>query len=399
MNESHSIPQANPGSSYASLRAEIDDAVKRVLENGRYILGEEVEAFEAEFAAYLGVTNAVGVASGTDAIELALRACGIGLGHAVLAPSHTAVATIAAIERSGARPVLIDVADSDSFTISVDEIETVLENHGAFDGCRPAAIVPVHLYGGPADMTEILSVARRYGLRVIEDCAQSHGARLDGRRTGTFGDLGAFSFYPTKNLGAFGDGGVIATNDPQLAARLRALRQYGWYERVASAFPGVNSRLDELQAAILRVKLTRLDADNERRREIARRYHDGLVDTGIRLPCADSRVEHVFHQYVIRTSGRDDLRAFLGRRGIGTAIHYPLPVHRQPAYSDRDLAVGPLRLTEILCGEIVSLPIYPQLADAEVDRVIAGIVEWTRMARPPRAGRPDRQSARKGPPT
>jgi dTDP-4-amino-4,6-dideoxygalactose transaminase len=379
------IPQANPHASYQAQRAEIDAAVARVLDSGRYILGGEVAAFEAEFAAYLGIKHAIGVANGTDALELALRALDIGSGHAVIAPSHTAVATVAAIERAGARPVLIDV-DPQTYCITAAAVEEVAKSRHAFAGCPLKAVIPVHLYGNPVDMPAIVDVAGRYGLRVIEDCAQSHGARLEGRRTGAFGDLAAFSFYPTKNLGAFGDGGLVATNDAQLADRLRALRQYGWQERSVSSYPGINSRLDEIQAAILRAKLTRLDADNERRREIARRYATGLEKAAVRLSLGNSAAEQVFHQFVIRTERRDELRAFLEQKGIGTAIHYPVPVHRQPAYRDRGLTAGPLPVTETVCAEILSLPMYPQFADADVDRVIATIVEGTQSRSPNRKG-------------
>jgi len=384
MTDAPFLPQANPGASYAAQRDEIDAAVARVLAGGRYILGEEVAAFEAEFAAYLGIERAVGVANGTDAIELALRACEIGPGQAVIAPSHTAVATIAAIERAGARPVLIDV-DPLTYTIAAADVEAVLGSRADFGGGRPAAVIPVHLYGNPADMPAILDVAARHGLRVIEDCAQSHGARLDGRRTGTFGDLAAFSFYPTKNLGAFGDGGLVATHDPQLAARVRALREYGWQQRSVSAFPGVNSRLDEIQAAVLRTKLVRLDADNARRIEIAGRYSAGLNRPGIGLPARSADAEHVFHQFVIRVpNDRDGLREFLDQRRIRTAIHYPVPVHRQPAYCDRGLHVGPLAKTDKLCAEIVSLPMFPQLTNADIDRVIGSIDEWIQERSAPR---------------
>jgi dTDP-4-amino-4,6-dideoxygalactose transaminase len=370
------LPQANPGASYDAQREAIDAAIRRVLTKGRYILGDEVAAFESEFAAYLGVEEAVGVASGTDALELALRACEIGAGQAVIAPSHTAVATIAAIERAGARPVLIDV-DPARYTIDAATIEAALHSGGSFGGCRPAAIIAVHLYGNPAEMIPILDVAARHGLQVIEDCAQSHGARLDDLRTGTFGDLAAFSFYPTKNLGAIGDGGAVVTNDRQLAERVRALREYGWVQRSVSAYPGVNSRLDELQAAILRTKLPRLDDDNERRREIAKRYAAGLNRTEFRLPTCAANVEPVFHQFVIRVANkRDAIRKFLERNKIGTAIHYPVPVHRQPAYADRGLQVGPLEQTDKLCAEIVSLPIYPQMTNGDVDRVVAATHDW-----------------------
>ncbi len=383
------IPQANPGAAYQAQKGEIDAAIARVLEGGRYILGETVAGFEQEFAAYLGTKHCVGVGSGTDAIELALRALEIGPGQAVIAPSHTAVATVAAIERAGARPVLIDV-DPATYTITAAGIEAVAQSRPEFDGCRLAAVIPVHLYGRPADMPTILDVARRYGLRVIEDCAQAHGATLGRKRVGTFGDLAAFSFYPTKNLGAVGDGGIVATNDPHLRQRLAALREYGWQQRFVSAFPGTNSRLDPLQAAVLSVKLTRLDADNERRRTIAGRYSAGLASVGVGLPTSSivgqargadapgsaSLSQDVFHQYVIRTPGRDDLAGFLSKQSIGTGIHYPVPVHLQPAYSDRGLGFSPLPETERLCTEILSLPMFPQLADRDVDRVVAAVAEW-----------------------
>ncbi len=383
MTDTPFLPQANPGASYAAQRQEVDAAVARVLAGGRYILGAEVSAFEAEFAAYLGVGQAVGVASGTDALELALRACEIGPGQAVIAPSHTAVATIAAIERAGARPVLIDI-DPLTYTITAADVEAVLRTHRDFDGCRPAAVIPVHLYGNPAEMPALLDVAARHRLRVIEDCAQSTGARQGGRRMGTFGDLAAFSFYPTKNLGACGDGGLVATNDPQLAGRLRALREYGWQQRSVSAFPGINSRLDEIQAAILRVKLKQLDAGNARRIEIAHRYAAALNRPGLGVPACSHEAEHVFHQFVIRASNRDGLRRFLEERRIGTAIHYPVPVHRQPTYRDRGLASEPLARTDKLCAEIVSLPMFPQLTDADVDRVIASIDDWITERTAPR---------------
>jgi dTDP-4-amino-4,6-dideoxygalactose transaminase len=375
------IPQANPGAAYQAQKPAIDAAIARVLESGRYILGEPVARFEQEFAAYLSLMHGVGVASGTDAVELALRALEIGAGKAVIAPSHTAVATVAAIERAGARPVLIDV-DPTTYTITADAVDSVITSHREIDSCRIAAVIPVHLYGHPADMPAILEVARRHDLNVIEDCAQSHGARIGGDRTGTFGDLAAFSFYPTKNLGAIGDGGLVATNDSQLHQRLLALREYGWQQRYVSAFPGLNSRLDPLQAAILSVKLAQLDADNGRRRAIAARYSAGLARLGLGLPTTTAGVEHVFHQYVIRTPERDQLCDFLASRSILTGVHYPVPVHLQPGYSDRRLSLGGLPQTERLCQEILSLPMFPQLADADVDRVIGAITEWSRANRP-----------------
>jgi dTDP-4-amino-4,6-dideoxygalactose transaminase len=385
MPEGPVIPQANPGASYVAQKAAIDSALARVLQSGRYILGEEVAAFESAFAVYLGVKHCVGVASGTDAIELALRALEVGAGQTVIAPSHTAVATVAAIERAGARPVLIDV-DPETYVITAAAVEAVVKAGQEIDGSRITAVIPVHLYGHPADVPAILKVAKRYGLRVIEDCAQAHGARIGTERTGTFGDLAAFSFYPTKNLGALGDGGLVATNDPGLRRRLVALREYGWKDRYVSAFPGLNSRLDPLQAAVLAVKLTKLDADNDRRHDVASRYSVGFANLGLGLPTSTANVRHVFHQYVIRTPRRDDLSAFLASRAILTGIHYPVPVHLQPAYCGRQLTLGALPQTEQLCNEILSLPMFPQLSDAAVDRVIDAVREWARAQRPERKG-------------
>ena len=265
------IPQAAPGYAYTERRVEIDEVTRRVLESGTYILGPQVEAFEEEFAAYIGVRHGVGVANGTDALELALRAIGIGPGDAVFTVSHTAVATVAAIGRCGALPVFVDV-DPSTYTMDPEKLASAIRSSDKRRDIRPAAVVPVHLYGQMADMPAILDLSRAAGLKVVEDCAQAHGARLAGRRAGTWGDAAAFSFYPTKNLGAFGDGGLVATDDAALASNVRRLRQYGWSEARVSIRPGANSRLDELQAAILRVGLRYLDADNERRRATARLY-------------------------------------------------------------------------------------------------------------------------------
>ena len=276
------IPQANPKAGYLALKTEIDAAIHRVMESGWYILGGEVREFEKEFAAYVGMPHAVGVASGTDALELALRGFKIGSGDLVFTVSHTAVATVAAIERCGATPVLIDI-DPQTFTISPDQLEQTakeLSQTPRFAKCLKA-IIPVHLYGHPADLPAILDIARKYGMVVIEDCAQAHGAKLQNRMVGSWGDIGAFSFYPTKNLGCFGDGGMLVCKDLKIAERVRALREYGWQERYLSSFPGINSRLDELQAAILRVKLAKLDENNQRRREIAGIYDGALATTAV----------------------------------------------------------------------------------------------------------------------
>ena len=359
------IPVFDLRRQYESIREEMDQAIARVLERGRFILGEEVAAFEHEFAAFCGVAHAVGVGSGTEALHLALRACGIGPGDEVITVSHTAVATVAAIELAGARPVLVDV-DPRRYTMDPTKVEERITP-------STRAILPVHLYGCPADMEPLLESARRHHLLVIEDCAQAHGALYKGRPVGSWGDIAAFSFYPTKNLGACGDGGAVVTNDPALAERVRLLREYGWAERYVSHIRGLNSRLDELQAAILRVKLRRLEAWNERRRQIAAMYREHLADVASRgelvLPEEPEDVRHVYHLYVVRHPRRDALRRFLEERGIGTLIHYPVPVHLQPAYADLGYPAGSLPVTEAISREVVSLPMYPELADEEVRMV------------------------------
>lgn len=364
------IPQTDPRAGYLERKAALDAAVARVLESGWYILGREAEAFEARFAELIGVGHAIGCGNGTDALELALRACGIGSGDLVFTVSHTAVATVAAIEGAGATAVLVDIEEG-GFCMDPASLEAALKTPPKG---RPAAVMPVHLYGEPAAMVEIVALARAYGLRVIEDCAQSHGALYQGITTGSIGNFGCFSFYPTKNLGAFGDAGAVVTGDAELAAAAREIREYGWRDRYVSAVAGINSRLDPIQAAILDTKLDGLAADNARRQAIAARYDAGLGGLPLRVPGRRSDTTHVFHQYVIRTDKRDRLREHLRQAQIGTGIHYPLPVHLHPAYRGR-VPVGPteLRRSEVVAREILSLPMYPQLADAAVDRVIAEI--------------------------
>lgn len=356
------IPQTDPRAGYREHQAEIDAAIRGVLDGGRYILGPEVEHFEREYAAYLGVNHAVGVANGTDALELSLRACGVGPGDLVFTVSHTAVATVAAIESARAIPVLVDI-DPATYTMDPGCLAASLANPPPG---RPKAVVPVHLYGHPADMPAIMETAKRHGLFVIEDCAQSHGASLDGRMTGAWGDIAAFSFYPTKNLGAVGDGGMVATGSPALAERVRLFRQYGWRERYVSDSPGGNSRLDELQAAVLRVKLRYLDGQNARRGDLARLYDALLKSTELILPAVRPGARHVYHQYVVRLPRRDELVIHLREAGIGAGIHYPVPVHLQAAYRDRIPLGTPLAVTEQAAGEIISLPMFPQLGDAQV---------------------------------
>lgn len=366
------IPQADPGAGYRSQKAEIDAAVARALDSGWYILGREGEAFEREFAAWLGTARAVGCANGTDALALILRGLGIGEGCTVATVSHTAVATVAAIEMAGAVPLLLDI-DPDTYTMDPDELAAVLEDPPP--GLPPirAAIV-VHLYGQAADLTPMLEACQRAGVALIEDCAQAHGATLGGQHLGTLGQAAAFSLYPTKNLGALGDGGVLATDDFELADRIAAIRQYGWKERYVSAMVGVNSRLDEVQAAILRTKLTVLDAGNARRRSIAAAYDAALAGGPIAAPVRRPGAEHVFHQYVLRCTDRASVQARLRAEGIGTGIHYPVPVHLQAAYKDRT-PLGPAGCaeTERAAAEVLSLPMYPELTDAQVERICAGL--------------------------
>jgi dTDP-4-amino-4,6-dideoxygalactose transaminase len=369
------ILQSDPKAGYLAYKREIDEAVRQTLESGWYILGEQAREFEREFAAYLGADRCVGVANGTDALHLALRAVGVGAGDAVITVAHTAVATVAAIEMAGALPLLVDI-DPATFTINPEEVEDAIKIHR--DQLRIRAILPVHLYGHPADMRAILGVARRYNLKVIEDCAQAHGATINGVKAGTFGDVAAFSFYPTKNLGALGDGGAVVTNDPEVAERARLLREYGWRERYVSDVAGFNSRLDELQAAILRVKLKYLDEENARRREIARMYDERLAEPSLRRPVCLSEAESVYHQYVVRCDERDRLRDYLREQGVGALIHYPVPVHLQPAYRNRaTVHRGVLLETELAARQVLSLPMHPQLSDEQVARVCEAINGWS----------------------
>ncbi|WP_052049675.1 DegT/DnrJ/EryC1/StrS family aminotransferase [Leptolyngbya sp. KIOST-1] len=376
------ILQTNPKASYLAHKAEIDQAIQRVLESGYYILGEEVEAFEQEYAAYIGVNYAIGVANGTDAIEIALKACGVTTGDVVITVSHTAVATVSAIERTGATPLLVDV-DPVTYTMDVNHLQAAIAQvHQNPTLGRLKAIVPVHIYGHPVNMPAIMEIADRHGLFVIEDCAQAHGALLNGRKIGSWGNLAAFSLYPTKNLGALGDGGVVVTNDTHLANEVSVLRQYGWRQRYISDIPGINSRLDPIQAAILRVKLRYLDEDNGKRQWVAQQYSQLLADLPLRLPQLKGDVSHVYHQYVLRTPERDSLKAFLDSEKIGTAIHYPAPVHLQPAYySKLPVGNGGLHVTELICKEVLSLPMHPHLTQGQVTQIIQAITGWRQQAK------------------
>jgi dTDP-4-amino-4,6-dideoxygalactose transaminase len=363
---------------YLAHKDAVDSAAMRVLESGWYIGGSEVDTFEAAFAEFLGVCQAIGVASGTDALTLALRTCGIGSGDIVLTVSHTAVATVAAVELAGAAPALVDI-DEETYTMSPACLERALSALAADPDTRGRvkAIIPVHIYGQPAELDAILDLARAYECRVIEDCAQAHGALYRDRAVGAWGDLGTFSFYPTKNLGALGDAGAVVTDDCDLARRARLLKEYGWEERYVSSFAGMNTRLDPIQAAILGAKLGALHEENARRRQIAACYTAAFADSGLMLPVCRDNVTHVYHQYVVRHPDRDSLRDWLKANGIGSLIHYPVPVHRQPAYEGRlALPAGDLAVTERICGEILSLPMHPQLTDSDVERVINAVLTW-----------------------
>ena len=366
------VPQADPGAGYRAQKAEIDAAVARALASGWYILGKEGEAFEKEYAAWQGAARAIGCANGTDALTLAMRGLGIGPGTTVVTVSHTAVATVAAIEMVGATPLLLDI-DPDTFTMDADELAAVLEDPPP--GLPPIrAVIPVHLYGQSCDLKPMLAAAAKHGAAVIEDCSQAHGATLDNVKVGNMGQVACYSLYPTKNLGALGDGGVLTTDDAMLADRIAAIRQYGWKERYISAEVGVNSRLDELQAAILRVKLTALDAGNARRQAIAAAYDAALAGSSLSAPVRRAGAGHVFHQYVLRVPDRAPVMARLRAEGVATAIHYPQPVHLQPAYAGRT-PMGPAGCAETAraAGEVMSLPMFPELTDAQVEQVAAAL--------------------------
>jgi len=365
--------QSDLRASYFAHQAEIDTAISRVLNSGWYILGQEVEDFERAFAAYLGVNHTIGVANGTEALEIALRACGVGTGDIVITVSHTAVATVAAIELIGATAHLVDV-DPQTFTMELNQLEDAIKKSQQ-KRLPLRAIVPVHLYGHPANLPAIMALADRYQLYVIEDCAQSHGAVSHGRKTGSWGHLAAFSFYPTKNLGALGDGGAVVTNDAKLANKIRCLREYGWQQRYISEIPGMNSRLDPLQAAILKVKLRYLEEENKQRQTLAHLYDNLLAQTSLSLPQKYGPVEHVYHQYVIRTPQRNQLQEFLKTHAINTLIHYPVPIHQQPAYRGR--VTLSLPETEKICQAILSLPMHPYLSAAQIERVSDLVTYWS----------------------
>lgn len=359
------VPFLDLGEQVRELREEIDAAVARVLSSGWYLLGPELEAFEAEWAAYIGARYAVGVANGLDALHLCLRACGIGPGDEVIVPSNTYIATWLAVSHAGATPVPVE-PDEGIYNIDPDRIEEAITP-------RTKAIMPVHLYGHPADMDTILTIARCHGLRVIEDAAQAHGARYKGRRVGSHGDAVAWSFYPTKNLGALGDAGAVTTNDESLARELRRLRNYGSSKRYVCDVVGYNSRMEELHAAILRVKLKRLDEWNERRRAIAAYYLNALEGLDLVLPVEREWAYHVYHLFVIRSAQRDRIAGRLAGQAIGTIIHYPIPPHEQRAYAELGIRAEAMPLADRIHQEVLSLPAGPHLAIADAQRIVEQI--------------------------
>ncbi|WP_048091861.1 aminotransferase class I/II-fold pyridoxal phosphate-dependent enzyme [Geoglobus acetivorans] len=345
---------------YQEIKEETDQAIQRVLERGWFILGKELETFEKEFSSYIGVKHAIGVNSGSDALYLAIKALGIGPGDEVITVSHTFISTVDAIVRNSARPVFVDIGP-ETYTIDVPQIEKAITD-------RTKAILPVHIYGHPANIDPIIEIAEEYGLYVIEDASQAHGAEYKGRKVGSIGHVACFSFYPTKNLGAYGDAGAIVTNDDELAEKLRMMRNYGSSKKYYHEFIGVNSRLDEIQAAILRVKLRHLDEWNERRRKIAEMYNELLENSDVITPVEKEWAKHVYHLYVIRHKDRDKLQQYLLENGIKTQIHYPVPVHLQKAYLDLGIRVK-LPVTERISREVLSLPMFTHLTYYEIKNI------------------------------
>lgn len=361
------VPFVDLAAEYEGLREEVLPALDRVAASGRYALGPEVEAFETEFAHYVGTRHCVAVNSGTSALHLALIAAGVGPGDEVVVPAMTFVATAWAVSYVGAKPVLADI-DPRSYTMDVDAVEHAISS-------RTRAVIPVHLYGQPADMAALRDLAQRTGVTLIEDAAQAHGATYGGQRVGAFGRFGCFSFYPAKNLGAFGEGGAIVTDDDGDADRIRALRDHAQHIRYRHDELGFNYRMDALQGAVLRIKLRGLDVANERRHKIATWYEEGLADLPLGLPQTLPERCHVWHLYVVRHNNRDRLREQLAERGIAAALHYPVPIHLQPAYADLGHEVGEFPVAERLARECLSLPMFPRLSLEQVTRVAEAIAQ------------------------
>lgn len=363
------IPFSNPSASYESHKNEIDQAIRRVLDSGWFALGHEVESFEQEFSDFHGHDfHSVGVANGTDAIALALKALGLDEGDEVVTASHTAVATVAGIEQAGFRPVFADI-DPLTRCLCPQSLQSRISD-------RTKAIIPVHIFGQPCDMNSIMEIARSNDLLVVEDCSQAHATEIEGKKVGTFGNLATFSCYPTKNLGALGDGGVVLCPDPEKAERLRQLRQYGWDNERESIHSGVNSRLDELQAAVLRVKLKHLDTDNTRRRQLADLYDERLRDLPITLPHRNLKELHAMHLYVIECENREGLMKHLQDNGIGASLHYHLPVHRHQAYSGKIRGADDLPNTEAFYQRNLTLPLFPELEKESIEKIANEVHVW-----------------------
>lgn len=363
------IPLVGLFDQYQTIKSEIDSAIQNIITNSAFIGGQEVRKFEEEFAAYCEASSCVGVGNGTDALYLTLRALGIGEGDEVITVAHTFIATTEAISMTGASAVFVDIKD-----------DTMLMDPGLLENAiteRTKAIIPVHLYGQPCDMTAIMEISRRHNLKVVEDAAQAHGARWKGQRVGSIGDAACFSFYPGKNLGAFGDAGAVVSNDDSLIEHVRMIANHGRLEKYTHRMEGVNSRLDGIQAAVLRVKLRHLDKWNQRRQEHADFYLESLVDSGMRSQHVDPDATPVWHLFVVRVSDRESLQERLKHSGIATGIHYPVPLHLQPAYEQRQLPLGTLPVTEKTAGEVLSLPMYAELTNGQLERVVDALTMAT----------------------
>lgn len=366
------IPFLDLKKQYYSIKDEIDKSISKVLESSQFILGKEVAAFEEEFAKYTGTKYAVAVGSGTEALHLSLIACGIKPGDEVITAPNISVPTVSAISFANSKPVFVDI-DPETYNLDLNKLEEYLEKQSS---AKTKAMIPIHLYGHPADMDGISEIAQKYGLKVIEDACQAHGAEYKGKKAGSIGEVGCFSFYPTKNLGAYGDGGMVVTNNEETANKIRMLRNYGEKKKYYNLIKGFNSRLDEIQAAILRVKLRYLDRWNKARHKHACLYNNLLKNSTITTPIEKDYAKHVFHLYVIRSKNRDKLQKHLKDKGITTLIHYPLPAHLQPSYKGLGYKKGDFPISEKYAQEVLSLPLFPELKEEQIKHVCEVINEF-----------------------
>lgn len=373
------IPFVNLSQQYLTIKKEVDHSISRVLNRGWFILGEELSSFEEDFSDYCHTTYAVGVNSGTEALHLSLLACGVNPGDEVITVPNTAVPTVSAISSANAKPAFVDI-DPETYTMDPNKLEEYLrkkfKNSETRINKKPKAVIPVHLYGNPADMDPILEIAREYELEVIEDACQAHGAEYKSKMAGSLGDAGCFSFYPTKNLGAYGDSGMVITNDSDIAEKLRKLRNYGEEKKYRAVIKGFNSRLDEIQAAVLKVKLTHLNRWNEIRQNYAGLYNSLLKDSLVTIPIEKKYAKHVYHLYVIRTQKRNKLQEWLKEKGIATITHYPEPIHLQQAYRDLGYENGDFPITEKFAEEILSLPMYPELTEEQIEYICQAVSDF-----------------------